>query len=298
MAFRFKHSETVLEGLRRIAREQIDGAVRTVDADKMSEAQKVHDLRKRCKKLRGLVRLVRPSLGKDYRAENAWFRDTARPLSELRDAKVRQDTYDRLMEHYADQISRVEFGPVSRALTLERKALDGGLPIDQHLADACARFVEARERVAGWPLAAGGFKGLRGGLSKTYARARVALRKARKSPSPEAFHEARKRVKYHWHHCRLLCGAWPTPLKARGRESRRLADLLGQDHDLAVLAEQVGQDPCHYGPETSVNGFLQLIERRREELEADALVLGGRLFAEKPDVFCDRLAAYWRLGRG
>ena len=48
----------------------------------------VHDVRKRCKKVRGLLRLVRPGLGPDYRRANADVRDAARELSSLRDAHV------------------------------------------------------------------------------------------------------------------------------------------------------------------------------------------------------------------
>lgn len=298
MAYRFKRSEKVIDGVRRVAQEQIDGALDAIDSEDLSDAEKVHDLRKRCKTIRGLVRLVRPRLGKTYQAENIWFRDTARPLGELRDAKVKQDTYDALMERFADQVNRAEFGRVRRAITLERKALQRGEPLDAQLADARARFVTAGERVADWSLDGGGFKSLRGGLTKTYGRARVALKQAHKSPSPETFHEARKRIKYHWYHCRLLSGAWPTPLNARGQEAKRLADLLGQDHDLAVLADQIREDPDHYGPPETIEAFLGLVAERRGELEADAQALGKRLFAEKPAAFCERLAAYWRAWRG
>jgi len=72
--------------VRRIATELIDHAVAQIDGTKTAphEAihhdvhhEAVHEVRKDCKKLRGLLRLVRPAVPKLYTHENAAFRDTA-----------------------------------------------------------------------------------------------------------------------------------------------------------------------------------------------------------------------------
>jgi len=97
MAYRFKHGDkSVPQALKRIAREQIDKALGEIDDDQRDAAETVHQLRKRCKKLRGLIRLVRPSF-KDYAPENATFHDAAGALSDLHDARVLLATYDRSM---------------------------------------------------------------------------------------------------------------------------------------------------------------------------------------------------------
>ena len=56
----------------------------------------VHEVRKSLKKIRAALRLVRPVIGdKSYRRENTCFRDAARPLTEVRDARHRRQPASR-----------------------------------------------------------------------------------------------------------------------------------------------------------------------------------------------------------
>lgn len=254
MAFRIKAHESLLDGLRRIAHEQIDKAIGAIETEKLDLAEKVHDLRKRCKKLRGLVRLARPGL-QSYQKENTWFRDTARMFSEPRDARTMLDAYDSLMGYYEEQVNRPTFGTIRRELTEHRKALLDRLDIAEQLRVARERFLRARDRTATWSLAADSDAAICGGAARTYGRARKALTKAMQDLSPSAFHEARKRVKYHWYHCRLLREVWPALFRARQREAHRLSDLLGYDHDLAVLASRVNACPSAFADDETVRAF-------------------------------------------
>lgn len=67
----------------------------------------------------------------------------------------------------------------------------------------------------GWRLEECGFPAIEPGLVRTYRRARKALRTAYATPTPEHFHEWRKRVNYHWYHLRLLCELWPASMELR-----------------------------------------------------------------------------------
>jgi CHAD domain-containing protein len=92
MACSLKAGDASLQdGVRRIAVEQISAMLGEIDDASLGRDETVHQLRKRCKKLRGLVRLVRPGF-EDDRSENATFRDAARGLSALRDADVLIET--------------------------------------------------------------------------------------------------------------------------------------------------------------------------------------------------------------
>lgn len=53
--------DTVEAGMRRIAAEQIERAIAEIDDTGLDRHETVHQVRKRCKKVRGLVRLVRPA---------------------------------------------------------------------------------------------------------------------------------------------------------------------------------------------------------------------------------------------
>ena len=97
MAYRFKRGNSSVEaGVRRIATEEIDGAIDEIDDNGLELHETVHQVRKRCKKLRGLIRVVRPAFD-DYQDENAAFREAARALSYVRDTEALIETYDDLV---------------------------------------------------------------------------------------------------------------------------------------------------------------------------------------------------------
>lgn len=63
MAYRIDPGADLQEELRAIARDQVEAALSDLSDPTDDVVAAVHDCRKRCKKLRGLVRLVRPALG-------------------------------------------------------------------------------------------------------------------------------------------------------------------------------------------------------------------------------------------
>ena len=83
MAFRFKAEESVAKGIERMARGQIEKALEGLTGQNGAAPEEVvHDVRKRFKKVRALLRLARGGLGRKLvDRENARFRDAARPLS-------------------------------------------------------------------------------------------------------------------------------------------------------------------------------------------------------------------------
>jgi hypothetical protein len=292
MAYRFRVDESVGDGLRRIATEQLDRALAEVGGRDRDAA--VHSMRERSKKLRALLRLVRPAFGDAFDAENARFRDAARPLSAIRDAAALVGAYDALMDHFRAEVARRTFAPVRRALVRHRRVQPGSKGEVAALLEAFAvEARRAREAVAGWALDADGFDALGGGLERTYRHGRRAFEAAREEPADERLHAWRKRAKDHWYHTRLLRDVWAPVVQARRREARRLAALLGDDHDLAVLAGFLREEGDGFESERTRQALLGLIDRRRGELQALARPLGARLYAEPPGALADRFGAYW-----
>jgi len=295
MAYRFKPGDPSVEkGLRRIALDQIGKAVSDIDTLPPDLETAIHQVRKRCKKLRGLIRLVRPAFA-DYARENAGFRDIARGLSGPRDRAVMVATYDALVEHYAEQVDRPALASIRRRLTLRLKAAEAEGGLDRKLSAARAALVDARDRAATWRLDDDGFAALSGGLAKTYGRARDAMAAAASSGAARDLHEWRKRVKYHWYHARLLAPVWPGHLGGHAEAAHRLGDLLGRHHDLAVFQAELGDDPAAFGDAADVAVMMGLAQTRQRELAAEAFALGGRLLTEKPKRLAGRWGGYWAL---
>jgi CHAD domain-containing protein len=93
---------------------------------------------------------------------------------------------------------------------------------------------------------------------------------------------------------------WPGPLEQFQQEAKTLSDLLGDDHDLAVLGVMM-EHACtsdRGGVSSKVSEHIKnLLHRKRSRLQGEAFPLGKRLFAEKPPHIQNRFARYWEVWR-
>ena len=282
---------SVQKEVRRIARRQIDDAIATIDA-RRPLTETVHDLRKRCKKVRALLRLVRPCFP-DYAGENAVFRNAAQSLSFLRDAAVSSAIYDAIAEAHHGRMRG--FAGIRRVLlTRQKQTLNDKQVIAARLAAFRAAMIAARERAGRWTIDAAGFDALAGGLAKTYKRARAGMKAAEAHGRAADFHEWRKRVKYHGYHTRLLEPVWPRELTAHRQAADELNDLLGEHHDLAVFESVLRGQSDAFGT-VDIDGFAALLNERQDELAIEALVIGRRLLTEPPKTLVKRWRDWWTI---
>ena len=294
MSYRLHFNESLADGMPRIVGEQLDKAIAELSGDAADLPEAVHQVRKRCKKIRGLLRLFRGAFSASYSEENAWFRDLAKRLSAARDAEAMLESLDMLCEAFSEELGADAFATVRHAMLDRRTEVQEDVELPQRVRETTAQLQDARTRVPGWRLDEDGFAAVEKGFSRTYRRARKALDASYKDPTPERFHEWRKRVKYHWYHLRLLRELWPAPMKALAAEAKQLADLLGDDHDLAVLRETLVQERDDLGDQEEIDALAALAQRRQDQLRAQAQTLGWRLLAESPADYCRRLRAIWR----
>ena len=146
----------------------------------------VHEARRRCKKLRGLLRLVRPVFP-DFELENAAIGDAAALLSHLRDAEVLHETVGKLAESSGSEaIARI-----SAHLGAEPIAE----PPPDKLTEFRLRLLAVRERATEWTLRKDKPKVLLGGLQATYQQDRERMAKALASGDPTDFHDLVTRLR-------------------------------------------------------------------------------------------------------
>jgi CHAD domain-containing protein len=298
--YRLKDGETVPDGIARIAYGRIDHAIDELRGkNKSSREEAVHEARKDLKKLRSLLRLVRGEIGDEvYRRENEGFREAGRRLSGVRDADVMIETLESLAEHRPKDMNAETVGGLRQALSEHRAALEGnGRGRKQARNEVVQALRESRERVEEWPLETDGFDALEDGLGRAYRRGRRAYHAVLEDPSTENLHEWRKRVKDLWYHHTLLQCSWPELMDPAADQVHELSDLLGDDHDLAVLCEWAQAHPAAAGGMPGLEAFNEAARRRRTELQREALVLGERLYGERPRAFLRRLRSYWHAWR-
>ncbi len=278
--------------VRRVAVEQLTRAAHDLDDPDRHEA--AHETRKRCKKLRALVRLVRGAAPEVHRTENPALRDAARRLSADRDQAAAVEAFDAFVDHHGDDLAADAFVEVRVGLLEGRDEATDPWEPQRDAVRADLRDVQAR--IAGWELHGEGFAVLRDGLHRTYRAARQRMADAVDDGGDATRHEWRKQAKYHWHHLQLLRAAWPPVLRVQAAQVHRLTEMLGHERDLAALLARVRDDPDRYGGVEVVGSFGALVERRRGELLAASRTLGGRCFAEPPRAFVDRVERYWTAG--
>ena len=293
MAYRIEARDDDMQAaVRRIACEQIDRAISEIDDPDTGLDETVHQVRKRCKKLRGLLRLVRPAMN-GYAAENAAFRDAARRLSDIRDADALIETYDALMARFEGAADRRAFAPVRARLTRDARAARQAGATEAALAEVRAALVAARKRAVGWSLDADRADAVTGGLGKTYKRARKAMQEAWAAPTDTTMHDWRKRVKYHWYHVRLLREVNPEMMRPRADAADALGDLLGDHHDLAVLENRLDAAPDDFRG-ADLEAFRALLRQRKAALEEKAFTQGRVLLAERRKALVKRVKGYWK----
>jgi CHAD domain-containing protein len=295
MAYTLEPDESVREGILRCAREQLDTAVGALHDEIADDPVKaVHAARKALKKERSLLRLARGAMPpKQRRRENAALRSAGRDLSAARDAEAMIQTLKKLSERFTGQLPENAFIKASEPLQRERDAQRRQL-VDSAVGPHAAQQLEAnRTRIGDWTLRRGGWSALKPGLERSYRRGRRAMRDASRDRSVDGMHEWRKRAKDLWYQERLLAAVGGPALTGQAEDLHRLADLLGDDHDLGVLRRRLADV---HAP-VDIDGLLALIDHRRSELQTKAFGVGRRVYAERPREFIRRTRLSWEAGR-
>lgn len=288
--YRLDAEETVREGVSRVACGQLDLTISLLERAHRHDdgGEAVHEARKALKRLRTLVRLNREAFDdRRYRREDLALRDVGRALSGERDAQVLLDTLDALSARYAEGLRTGAWAGLRESLASAVAQPAPGTNGASSLLDALSA---TRERVAEWPLPPdGGPKSLAAGFEGVYRRGRRAFCAARSEPDADNLHELRKRAKDLWHAAQLLGGVCPEQMREMKREAHRLSDLLGEDHDLTILAARAVEQPQLLTP-VELELLLALTERRQQELRREAMECAGKLYREKPKKLLPRLA--------
>ncbi len=298
MGYQLKQQESLAQGVRRIAREQMSQAMIELQNPERNRHQAIHEVRKQFKKLRGLIRLVRSGLGDEYAQMNLWCRDAGRRLSRVRDAESMLESLAKLRERFSDSTHAEMFSEFeSRLLARKQRIVDEWIDLDADLKKLSGQLEEGHRKIENWKIKGPAGKVISHGLHKTYQRGTKALKDLHRCPSDELFHECRKRSKYHLYHIRLLGDLWQPILAARLAELDQLNDYFGNDHDLAVMTQLIHSEPETLGASAGIEQLLNIIGQQRQELQTAGLKLADRVFAEESQAFARRMKAYWSLWR-
>jgi CHAD domain-containing protein len=290
MSFRLDIQQPVSAAVVSTIDAELEAAIASLSSTEPGKRpEAVHDARKRLKKARSALRLVRGGLrGRTARRLNAELRDIAGSLSEQRDADVLAQTVDDLHERFVGQVPATTFDALRDRLAAQVPA---AATTD---ANRIARLTAVREALRSARFSRVTWPTVLDGIDRSYRRGRRAYR-ASAYASTQELHDWRKRAKDLWYHHRLLRDTHRTVVGAYAKDAHALSDLLGDDHDLAVLrATIVHHEPPAATAPVDLDPIVDLIDERRQELQAQARDIARRLYAEKPKAFRRRTRAYVR----
>jgi CHAD domain-containing protein len=329
MAYRLKLKEPLVKGVRRIAAEQLANAAARLQGDSDPESG-IHEARKSLKRTRALLRLVRPGLGEQqYRKSNDRLRDVARMLSAARDRDVVRGHLGRMTQAESSGGKAKQSGAQAKPSVIEAKpsvikanpliakaarrlsaaleqAAERQAPEDgagprapaRNMAEALVEIDAVRGDLAEIGLQPASFETIVAGLAKSHRSGCKALVLAlSNSDEEEALHDLRKAAQAYWRQMILVQQAWPEVCLARAAAAKQVADLLGQDHDVALLESVLA------GPEAQVltaaeRGALnRYCTARHAELRNAALPKAQRLFAERSERLGARMRYLWEVSR-
>ncbi len=306
--FELRPRESLAEGLKRITVDQLQWAAAVFYDESIDVGDAVHESRKAMKKVRSLLRMVRPELGKRvYAFENKTLRDAARRLSPMRGARVAVRTVRSMRDRFEGSLREGSFLEMEHRLEeRERRVTERAIHQERAVEIVVSTLHRARNRYSAWPTEPGeatayrsravigsDFKAIGPGIAATYSRGQTEMSIAYRKGDARQFHGWRKRAKYLRHQMEVLVPIWPEVMGGLVASLDRLSEILGEEHDLAELLGllMVRPEVCSDPVERSL--FAALAQHRRSELQAAARVLGNRVYAEPAPAFRKRLGAYW-----
>ncbi len=304
--------ESLGSGLQRMALGQLDLVLSLLGGGESTPDERaVHETRKALKRLRALLRLLEPALDRGaYERESSAVRDAGKRLAVARDAEVMLETLDNLIKRHPRRLTG-QGGVIRLRATLlaeRERARRETLSDPRAQVQVLAELRACRVRVAAWQLTEHGeLELVQAGLLHLYRQGDKRRRRATRAKKTDIhrMHEWRKRVKDLRYAAEMLQpakdGAQRTApkgkrsrarherlrkdrawLKRMARRADELGEVLGEDHDLAVLAlriEREAEGPDNKGAtKRARKALLKLIAERRRKLQRRALREGKRLY--------------------
>ncbi len=298
MSFRIDPKKTFSDELQRIGSELIDDAMAALSQQPDGPHKAVHEARKKFKRLRALYRFVESEEPAFRKAENERFRDIARSLSQAREAAALVESI-----HYLQHFSRSDaesqaLASAHDALANRRDAMtgdDGDLPA--RIRDAlleCEKGKHALKHLSFPTSKKTAEKLVKQTWRKQRRKALKALSKCHAQAHDEDFHDLRKSGQVYWIHLALMRRLWPSALRAKKIDAKRLVDLLGHEHDLSVLATTADHEAERFADGDTLAPLREAIIHRQQALRQECLDLADHVFAESAKSESKIIGLLWK----
>src|ERR1700730_8260962 len=261
--------EALRSGLLRVVDALIDSAADGLSNESRNGEQDIHQERTTIKRLRALLRLIRPAVDPAFfNREKLRLRTAARLLSFARDTEVALGTLKTLpVSNQIDQdsVRSVLSGfevKVERPNDLETRA-----EVRRRLAQTRRNFHQLKLRGTEREI-------LERGLRAVYRQGRNRMRDAIELGEDSAFHRWRIRAKNLYYELEFFESVWPKRLHRLVSRLSKLQDEIGLDHDVAVLRARLKKTPANFGGSETVQRVVGCLDSQTQKLRKPRLAFG------------------------
>jgi len=291
-----RRRESVRNGLVRLGRRHAHAALHHIEHPKKADrTEDIHQVRVQIKRLRALLRLLKPVTDVEtVKRENTRLRDASKMLSGFRDAFVAGETLKSIFQDTAPG----RMSDAARLLGVKHRRAKSKADLDLALKEAARTLRRIADEFRTLPFSTRGWAALAPGLEDSYRRARREFERCEKRGAGhlgDCFHNWRKRVKDLGYQLELLENLPPGEIHPLRKNIRRLGTLLGEDHDYLVFADQVRQRENHYLGLANFRPVRKRLKRRLKVLRAKEFAIARHFFADKPRLWIARLATWWKV---
>lgn len=276
--FHLELGETLATALKRMLIDEIVFARHGAQDQTTLRDETIHRVRRRLKRVRSLFAVLAevPGANRDNRVDHV--RDTARLLAGARDADVMAREGRRILTQAEGRTVAAVALMVERLESAQEAAHRALVPLD--VVAARLRASEADARSLPDRFDAGRLLG--DALVASYRRGRRDWREiAEGASSVDTLHDWRKRVKQRRHLSALLPIDTAVTTRAVQHDLDVLGEILGEEHDLAVLRHRLETDEHLLSEREGRESVLELIAQRRHRLKKKAVELGEELYGAK-----------------
>jgi CHAD domain-containing protein len=295
MAYRIKRKEGVGRGIRRILREQLGSAVEAARDQESAQEERVHEVRTRLKRSRAALVLIGAGQGKSVHRTDRRLRDLGRRLARPRDIVVQAQTFRILGARLSRELPAGLLERVRDVGEQLRGKLDEK-SVEKELRRTARALRRLRRRLRKFPVKRGR-RAIGKGITRTYRRARRALADVHADPTPERFHEWRKRVKLLSNELKIIGRAVPELATRYAPKVEKLGEILGQVHDLDCAAATTERHPRWFGADTDCAAVRGLVAEHRVVLEREAFALATGVFAGRARDVRELVETGWKTWR-
>ena len=254
-----------------------------------NDEQAVHRIRTTIKRLRALLRLIRPAVETAFfNLENERLRTAARLLSFARDSEVARDTLKTLpvRERSAREAVNAVLPGLEKRVELARAHQPNVTEVKQRLTQTKRSFRQLKFRDSDQEI-------IKSGIRRVYRQGRRRMKAAFQTGQASAYHRWRIRAKNLYYELQFLEPIWPRPLRRMVSRLSKLQDRLGFAHDLTALRAELKKTPEAFGGDEAVQRVVSCLDHQTHKLRRAAEPLGRKIWREKPGRFSRRLRRQW-----